>query len=147
MTKWIRKKHLWEYVLAFQLFELDSSEVKWFTVLIERFLIEKNLTFKNFVITNIMLMTILNEKKNESTEVINEDFISTSNIIRNTSIMSHISFFSTKVTRTKRRKTDIKDLLREHLQEIIISSFTSMNNSATNNNDRDDLNQAVSKNC
>jgi hypothetical protein len=94
-----------------------------------------------------MLMTVLNEKENESIEVINEDFISISNIIRDASIMSHISFSSTKVTRTKRRKTDIKASLHEHLQEIIISSFTSMNNSATNNNGRDDLNQAVSRNC
>ncbi len=147
MTKWIRKRHLWKYAFALQLFELDSSEVKWLTVFIERFLIEKNFTFKNFVITNIMLMTVLNEKENESTEMINEDSISISNIIRDASIMSHISSLSTKVTRTKRRKTDIKILLHEHLQEIIISSFTSMNNSAANNNDRNDLNQAASKNC
>ncbi len=147
MTKWIRKKHFWKYVFALQLFELDSSELKWFTVFIKRLLIEKNFTFKNFVIINIMLMTTLNEKKNESTELINEDFITISNIIRNASIMSHISSFSTKVTKIKRRKTDIIIFLHEHLQKIIISSFTSMNNNATNNNDRDDLNQAVSRNC
>jgi hypothetical protein len=51
IVEWIKRRHLWEYALALKLFELNSSEVKWPTVLTERYLIETDPTTVEFVVT------------------------------------------------------------------------------------------------
>jgi hypothetical protein len=124
--------------------------MKWSTVLIEKYLIEEDLIFNELMMMHVMLMTILNEKKNEfMIEFINENSI----IISDVATQSHTSSFSThqdliniidkKIIRFKRRKTNNIVSLHEHLQKVIIFNFISMNEQI----DRDDLNEKISRSC
>jgi hypothetical protein len=119
-------------------------------VFIEKYLIEEDLIFNEFVIIHVMLMTSLNEKKDElMIELINEDSI----IISDATIQSHTSSFSThqdlinfidkKIIKFKRRKTNNIVSLHEHLQKVIIFNFTSMNEQI----DRNDLNEKILESC
>jgi hypothetical protein len=150
ITKWIKKRHIWEYALTLQLFELNYSEMKWSTVLIEKYLIEEDSIFNEFVMIHVMLMTTLNEKKDElMIELINENSI----IISDVATQSHTSSSSThqdlintidkKIIRFKRRKTNNIASLHEHLQRVIIFNFISMNEQI----DRNDLNEKISRSC
>jgi hypothetical protein len=119
-------------------------------MLIEKYLIQEDFIFNDFVIINVMLMTTLNEKDDSMTELINEDSIITSDVI--TDAQSHTSSSSIsnqdliigkKIIRVKRRKTNNIVSLHEHLQRVIISNFTSMNEQI----DRNDLNEKISRSC
>ncbi len=133
MAEWIKRRHLWEYTLALQLYELDSPDVKWPTTteLTEKFLIDTDPTTKEFIVTNNMLLAMLDREEEEVRETPDTQSPSPS-------IGFTLPNTSKKGPTKRRRKTNETASLHDDLQKIIIPKFTPVNDETPATEARDE---------